>query len=185
MLCDKCQKNEATIHLKEVVDDDVVAVNLCAECAAGSEVSDLDVGGGLNLAKMLVSLTAEVMPNLKVQSAKAQLLKSGDEEMVCAFCGISTNEIRQTGRLGCPSCYKMFSGMLAPALKNMHRGDHHKGRQPNRVESQSGAVVTNERARLAQLEEELARAVALEEYERAAELRDQIQKRSESSRQEG
>ena len=53
MLCDNCQKNEATIHITRVVEGKVRAIHLCAECAKEQEEQGAVGALGFNLAEVL------------------------------------------------------------------------------------------------------------------------------------
>ena len=75
----------------------------------------------------------------------------------------------KSGRLGCPVCYDTFRQGIEPLLRNMHRGTHHKGKIPARHRDAKEL-----RNRLDSLETELKQAIAKEDYEGAASLRDRI-----------
>ena len=87
----------------------------------------------------------------------------------CPACGLAYSEFKARGRLGCPNCYGAFAPVLVPLLEKVHGTASHTGKAPERV-----ATTLETRRELAELEDELGGAVASEEYERAAELRDRI-----------
>ncbi len=87
----------------------------------------------------------------------------------CPACGCSKEKFEQTGRFGCPECYQAFGPFLAPILRKMHKGLQHVGKIPRRRLTPD---VIEERIRL--LEDELARAVRIEDFENAARLRDRV-----------
>jgi len=89
------------------------------------------------------------------------------------------------GRLGCPDCYVAFTTQLRPLLRKAHGASAHCGRVPKELPS-----VREERRELRQLRADLDRAIRREEFEKAAALRDRIQKleegvRSEAAKEEG
>jgi len=84
-------------------------------------------------------------------------------------CGFTQADFKKTGRLGCSACYVTFGEGLNTLLKAMHKGTEHVGKLPQRVHR---AVELNDRMRT--LTENLQKAVAEENYETAASLRDQI-----------
>jgi protein arginine kinase activator len=88
----------------------------------------------------------------------------------CPGCGLSFAQFRQVGRLGCAQCYLAFEQELSSLIERAHGGgSHHSGKTPRR----SGASL--DRALLIQrLTRELEQAVAAEQYERAAQLRDRL-----------
>ncbi len=160
MLCDICKKNEATIHIQEIVGGQKKSVHLCSECAAArNEAGGMDFGP-FNLAGLLYKLTGE----------KSDPEDSAQPGAVCNVCLWSEKQLKETGRLGCGNCYKVFAPMLADVLKNMHNGSVHIGKQP----SGNGNELAGLHSKLAKLQKELRETVEVEDYERAAELRDEI-----------
>ena len=96
-------------------------------------------------------------------------------------CGITpradvaaTGDFKKAGRLGCAHCYEAFSEGLEGLLKTMHKGTRHKGKVPAALrESQDLA------AKLKQLQKKLEKAVAEENFEQAAQARDEIKSAKE------
>ncbi len=90
-------------------------------------------------------------------------------ELKCPRCSFSQADFKKTGRLGCPDCYKTFAEGLAGLLKSMHKGTRHVGKAPEALKQ------TRERAdRLKAFQKKLNKAVESEDFELAAQLRDQI-----------
>lgn len=79
------------------------------------------------------------------------------------------NQFTQLGRFGCPDCYDNFASRLEPLLRRIQTGNSHSGKVPTK----SGEKIQQQR-RLEALRRELQQAVAEENFERAAELRDEI-----------
>jgi protein arginine kinase activator len=150
MQCNKCKKNEATIHLMQIVDGKELKVDLCAACAEESGLQDTT---GFSLADLLVG------DEVKKEGPGAR----------CPVCGLTQADFKKTGRLGCATCWETFAVGLAPLLKAMHKGDHHVGKVPTRA---AHTLVISENIRL--LSAELDKAVRAEKYEEAAVLRDKI-----------
>ena len=78
-------------------------------------------------------------------------------------------DFKKTGRLGCSECYVTFAEGLGSLLKAMHKGTEHVGKLPERAQR---TIALSQRMRA--LTENLQKAVADENYETAASLRDQI-----------
>lgn len=109
----------------------------------------------------------------------------GEEKLLrCPSCGWGTEQLKKTGRLGCPECYKVFGCLLSESLKKMHGGTRHAGKYPANLDSALAKEVENARElnvlvreknrELFRLQSELENAVRQEEYEKAALLRDRI-----------
>lgn len=106
----------------------------------------------------------EVAPPKKKQSVEV----NSPTEKACDHCGTKFADFRNSGRLGCPHDYQVFRAELVPLLESIHGATRHAGKTPRRPAS----VVRAQD--LQRLKKELQKAVAAEDYERAAELRDQI-----------
>jgi protein arginine kinase activator len=91
---------------------------------------------------------------------------------------MTRTEFKKNGRLGCPDCYKAFMGELGALTKAMHHSSQHTGKIPA-CQGQHARLI----ARLAALQKDIETAISKEEYEVAAQLRDEIQNlRQEANR---
>lgn len=158
--CKICGKRPATVHYTEIVNNKMVTFDLCAECAEekGIEVQK-DNSYGLG------DLVAELIDDT-VQDETSRIGR-----VRCPECGYDFSSFRNIGRLGCPDCYHSFEAQLQPLLRHIHGGTLHGGKTPVRVADSEGWGPS-----LHQLKEDLAKAVKSENYERAAELRDEIRR---------
>ncbi|MFH1690508.1 MAG: UvrB/UvrC motif-containing protein [Candidatus Eisenbacteria bacterium] len=161
MTCERCGSRTATVRYAEVVDGSLTTWNLCEECA-----SERGVTG---------SLTVLVGPPVNILRG---LLEGGGEAGVsdtmppCPRCGLTFGEFRRVGRLGCGTCYETFGTQLLPLLRRIHGSAEHAGCVPSEI---SGDHFR--RREILKLKGKLTRAVAAEDYELAAELRDAIRAR--------
>ncbi|MEI6033988.1 MAG: UvrB/UvrC motif-containing protein [Verrucomicrobiae bacterium] len=156
MQCDVCQSKEATVFLTQIVEGKMQKVNLCEACSKEKGVNDPT---GFALADLLMGLGA------------AQEIEKTSSSLKCQVCGFTQADFKKTGRLGCSACYAVFTDGLSGMLKNMHKGTTHTGKAP--------AALQERRAqgeKLRALHDNLHQAVVAEEYERAADLRDQIRR---------
>lgn len=159
MICESCHENLATVHLTEIVQKSKRETHLCEECARekgvtySAQFSVKDFLGGLGK-----------------KSEKPEEPKPAESDKPCPSCGITFAEFRQSGRLGCHRDYEHFEG-LVPLLKKIHNTEQvqHTGRIPGRI----GERLEFER-KVNDLRSDLEKAVALEDYERAAQVRDEI-----------
>ena len=129
-------------------------VNLCEACSKEKGVQDPT---SFALADLLLGIGA------------AEEIEKGAPTKKCAVCGFSQADFKKTGRLGCSECYETFAEGLGSLLKAMHKGTEHVGKLPERAQR---VMVLNQRMRA--LNANLQKAVAAENYESAASLRDQI-----------
>lgn len=166
MQCDICHKKKATVHLTEIVDDQMSEMHLCENCAKEKSVQMEQQFG---LADLLAGLS-DFGPPVKEKK---------EVETKCENCGTTYEDFRKFGRMGCGKCYSSFRSHLSTLLKKIHGSNKHTGKRPkNFVEPKEEktidsaptvAVVTVE-----SLKQELAQAISCEDFERAAELRDKI-----------
>ena len=189
MLCQNCHKNEATIHVQQIVNGKIQVFHLCAQCAAekGIETPDLD---DFNLAEMLFDIAGKVVK--ATQAASGQPKKSeadapAGKDVVCPQCGWTGQQFRKTGYLGCPSCYQVFAPLLEGMLKIIHRGDRHLGKIPLSAGSvqRKGHETALIKRELEMLRKEQEEKIRTEDYEAAAVLRDKIQALEASLRKKG
>lgn len=160
MQCDNCQQREAQIHLTQIVDNAVTTVHLCEQCA-----SEKGVQTGASVAKFPLS---DFLATLGKGGTTA--LPAGADTTACDFCGGTLKDFRDTGRLGCPHCYETFAPHLRDLLRRIHGSSQHVGE----VYLSPTAPADDARRQVHELQENLRRAVETENFELAAQLRDQI-----------
>lgn len=156
MNCNVCGANEATIHLTEIVNDQMVEVHLCETCAQekGTEFkTHFNMG---DLLSGLTDLAKEIV---------------GEEKtfLKCPNCGLTYEEFGRTGRLGCAECYEAFSRLLLPLIRRVQHSTQHVGKRPSRL---APAMRTHQE--LKELQHRLDKLIEGEEFEEAARLRDEI-----------
>ncbi len=169
MLCDICKKNEATIHIQEIVNEQKKGLHLCGDCAAEkAKTNPMFNINGFNLAEMLYNISANLqLPHSTTPSATAAKHKN----LKCPECNWELEGLKKHGRLGCPKCYKVFHEIINEALENMHRGKLHVGKRPGTDGAGKSSQLMLE---LMRLQKELTELVQREEYEQAAGVRDKI-----------
>ncbi len=172
MLCDRCHKNIATMHVQLFAGENKQFVHLCAECATASCKLQLN-GESVDLAAVFSGVTGQSLESALVPHVPAPV-QDEEVKVTCEFCGLTDVELRRSGRLGCPECYDTFRDSLEDAFHGMHRGVVHSGRQfaaarPDADTARVGPTIED-------LQRELDRAVAAEAYERAARLRDELRR---------
>lgn len=157
MKCERCD-NQATVHLIEIKGGQKVEKHLCEQHAVEEGVAVKVNHAPLN----------ELLEKFVLKHASGAAVS--EAELSCEHCGLTYEEFRKTGLLGCPECYEVFAGVLAPLLERAHEGaSRHIGKAPSRE-----GVDGLRQQRLMQLRRELDEAVASEQYERAAWLRDKL-----------
>ena len=100
MLCQKCHKNEATIHVQKIEDGHVKSIHLCESCAAEHNMDDTGLQG-FNLAEVLFDIAGKVAD--AVNTGSEEEASEPASEPVCPHCGWTLQKFRKTGYLGCPN----------------------------------------------------------------------------------
>jgi protein arginine kinase activator len=159
MSCDQCREREAVIHLTQIVNDQVTTLHLCEKCAAEKGVDSPGAHAKTPLGTLIGAMGKS--------PEQAPAPRSSD---VCTRCGGTFQDFRETGRLGCPDCYRSFETPLRDLLRRLHGSTHHLGERYAEREP-AAAVVDHEQA---DLREQLRLAVETENFELAAELRDRL-----------
>ena len=156
MLCCICKSKEATVHLTQIAGEQMQKVDLCEECAKTKGVDDPT---GFSLADLLLGLGA----SQEIEQA------GGNSGLKCPACGFTQADFKKAGRLGCAECYETFAEPLEGLLKTMHKGTRHVGKVPESL--RQGRDLSDQ---LKSLQKKLAKAIAEENFEKAAILRDEI-----------
>lgn len=165
MLCDICGKNPATVHLTEIIDEQMNELHLCEECARQKSVQMEQQFG---LSDLLAGLAEFEKPAKEAEAATS---------VKCPNCGLTYADFKKIGRLGCGECYTAFKKYLAPLLKRIHGSCQHVGKSPVKITKASRKkpdLDLTEKPDIAQLRQKLTKAIEMEEFEEAAKIRDQI-----------
>ena len=151
MVCQNCNKNEANMHMKRIVNGRAAEVHLCSDCARSLGYGEAFSGFGLNLGGLLSELLSKNENNIA--------------SLNCSFCGKSFEEIANDGKMGCAECYSVFYDKLLPSLNRIHGRASYVGSKPQSVNSAD---------RLDDLKKALSVAIDEQNFELAATLRDKI-----------
>ncbi len=155
MLCDNCLKNQATVHLTTFTNGQVKTLHLCTQCAAKKGKATSVVGPNFN----------DFMSSFYD--------KEESDVLECKNCGTTLDEFSKTGKLGCANCYSVFRQSVIPVLKGIHMNTEHKGKVPGQRIDVDVEKETRQNKK-DKLKKELNAAVATENFEQAAKLRDEI-----------
>lgn len=162
MLCQHCQKNEATTQISTSINGKHSSYRLCSKCAQELGYSDIlpDLAADFN--GLLSSIFSNALPAI-----------SGAAH--CRTCGSTLNDIKRSGKVGCADCYDTFFSELIPTIRSVHGNTEHRGKRPASVGDAAQTAAPDTGAdQIVRLKEELKQAIKNENFERAAQLRDEI-----------
>ena len=169
MLCQNCGKYEATTHVKRIINGESAEAHLCSDCAHALGYNDVFGGFGNTFSELLGSFFGEPAGALNSRTVR------------CEKCGNTFTDIVNNGKIGCADCYTTFYEKLLPSLQRIHGKTRHEGKVPLIRNANSIKIEEN---KLEILEAELKSAIESQEFEKAAELRDEINRMKEGETNE-
>lgn len=178
MLCERCKMREANIRYTEVVNGVKTEHNLCSQCA-----QEMDLGpyaaifdGEFSLSKLLSGILGMGTEDNGEEEEKL-------DQIVCPTCKTTYGDFIRYSKFGCPDCYELFDPLIREKIKKLQGSDTHTGKKPKYqtgTSSDSGkekeltASVMSDDEKEELLQSRLKEAIRDEEYELAAQYRDQI-----------
>jgi protein arginine kinase activator len=108
MLCQLCGDATANVQFTEVIGSQKRQRQLCSSCAQSEGLFvNLSAGG-----------SADALPQMLPPARKSEA--STVLQLRCERCECTLAQLRQSGRVGCPSCYDVFFEHLRPLLEQVH-----------------------------------------------------------------
>ena len=174
MLCERCNKNEATFHKSVYINGKGYEVHLCHSCA-----KDIDFDIAMD-ADIPINLTFDNFDD-NFESFKNHLIdeffdidnlfhptmRLEENSKRCPECKSSFNDFLRRGKLGCNKCYDTFNNEIRDMLENMDN--------PTDFTLEIGTELNKlEPTELEKLNIEYNRAIEEERYEDAGELKKKI-----------
>lgn len=173
MLCERCQTREANIMVTEIMNGKKRQIHLCSQCASELELSQI----------------AEEFPFVRLLSGilgnREQPNAQETEELnqiTCPGCKMTYGEFVKRSQFGCADCYNTFGPLIEGNLRKLQVGSTHMGKRPKYQQagvSFEKSVETvqqkeNKEEQLKLLQARLEEALSEENYEQAANYRDEI-----------
>ena len=174
MTCDICGKKKATVHLTEIVDEQMSEMHLCEECAR-QKSSQMEQQFGL----------ADLLAGLSDPSKTSTAKESDKTALKCSRCALPYEDFRKFGRLGCGDCYTSFKEHLTGLLRKIHGSNKYLGKTPASYQEKSSVPLTEAAVallpseNLSDLKQQLQSAITAEDFEKAALIRDKIRNMEE------
>jgi protein arginine kinase activator len=162
MKCQNCNVKEANVHVTKIVNGVKSEMHLCEDCAKQKQefgMNTISFGFPMSFQNIVDGL-------FEVMGSSQQIISQGER---CSVCGMTFEDFRSNGRVGCSNCYNTFSRNMLPLIKRVHGNIQHTGKIPKRT----GGMIKARRD-VEKLKLELKSLVENEEYEKAAFVRDEI-----------
>ena len=166
MLCQICNKRPANVHVTKIINGAKNELHICEQCAKEKE--------GLKVSSEIPGFDtpfsfSNILAGFMDFAGVGILPYSADRAVKCTGCNLDYEDFKKTGRFGCSQCYEFFGNKLDPIFKRIHGNIQHTGKVPKRT----GGLIRTKRD-IERLRYDLKKAIESEEYEHAAELRDNI-----------
>jgi len=156
MICSECGKKQATIHFVRNINGVTTEKHLCSDCASKyREIQNMDFFSPGDFFKSFLDLGGT--------------WESAYSPPSCERCGFAFKDFQDKGLLGCPDCYTAFRDSIIPVLRSAHGNVQHVGEVPRDIDEEA-----QKRRQIEELKQQISKAVAEENFEKAAELRDRI-----------
>lgn len=161
MLCERCKKNEAKVRLIKSVNGEIKGTWLCDNCARNiGDLSDVKTSTWekISFDKVLNDIFSEIL-----------VRDENSVDFVCKSCGTTYQEFIEKNMLGCDKCYYYFKDKLIPIIKRNQNNIEHIGKIPERE-----GIIIRKKKKIKKLKTDIEEAIVIENYEKAAVLRDEI-----------
>lgn len=167
MICQECNQRPAALHFTKITNGEKTEVNLCEKCA--QEKGDMFMftgGSGFSFNNLLAGLL-NIDPTIQKTSKSTY---HQEEILQCPNCSLTFPQFVKVGRFGCAHCYESYKEQLPPVLRRLHSGNlTHNGKIPKRI---GGSI--HLKKQIEGLKHELRELISQEEFEKAAQIRDEI-----------
>lgn len=157
MLCEECKQNEAEVLMTTLIGGVSVTRHLCRECVKKYQLGDIQ------------GVLAAILASMATKQAQEK------PDITCENCGMTFSAFQKGGRLGCAQCYTAFREELQPILTRIHGRAQHAGRRPYVNDEEKERI-----RRMDDVRRRMEEAVAVEDFEQAAVLRDQLRALSQT-----
>lgn len=167
LICQECKQRPATLHFTKIINGEKTEIHLCEQCAhEKGEMFIFPDSSGFSINNLLAGL---LNMDSSIKEAKATPFHN-QEILQCERCKMTYSQFVKVGKFGCSDCYETFQNYLNPILRRLHSGNTlHAGKIPKRI---GGNIYV--RKQIEQLKQKLQELIVREEFEKAAEVRDQI-----------
>ncbi len=154
MKCEICGIKEAVLFVQQITSNKTKEMHICLDCAKLHGLSG-------NFEIPINNLFSELLNNSQttVKQHKA----------ACPVCGFMLEDLQKKHKLGCPECYTFFKSEVFSLLKKSGIEGTYHGSMPKRL-ANFRSILTDRMI----FQEKLDKAVAEEDYEKAAIYRDKL-----------
>lgn len=159
MLCDKCKTNNACYHSTLVVNGESKSTHLCEQCAIKEGVFNKHYNSIFDEFRSLTNF----------------LGFDDFEDKVCPNCSWSLSQFKNSGMLGCGTCYDVFEEEVEDIIKRIQPyGENKLDNIEFNVEQKKKSL--SKQDKLEKLKADLQKAIKEERYEDAGAINKEVKK---------
>ena len=171
MKCENCNERNATFFFEQHINGEKRSHRLCHPCAEKLGL----ISKSKSTSETFSPLFA---PGTTLFDEIFGFAGQGVKAKVCEGCGATWQEIAKSGKVGCPLCYTTFGAELEHSIRSIHGNVTHVGAGPIKQ-----PVKDTREAQLEDLKKALRQAIEEENFELAAQLRDQIRAHADDGKE--
>lgn len=177
MKCEICHNADAACVIHEKQDDGSTRERyVCRACAAqrqkkqkpskSTDTRAFVIGPGETPPAFVEDLLKATLGFVKGMAETDGKPQRKPRAKTCSACGLTRERLLETGVVGCPNCWTVFEQDIREHLLAGQYRPHHTGTKPEYLPVMAAR---------ADLERRLKRAIAKQEFEKAAEIRRQLE----------
>lgn len=165
MICEYCKERPATVTIQRGTPSGIVEQHFCETCAHQ-----------LNYSNMLSNDEPISIQQLLSQWFGGEALQKSPnhrrpatKELTCSGCNVTYREFLTVGKFGCATCYETFREYVPSVFRKLHSGhSSHIGKIPLSFNKRFAV-----KKQIEEIRTKMQEAVATENFEKAAALRDE------------
>lgn len=171
MLCQNCNKNEATVKYTEIINGEKTEVMLCEKCSKELGIGHMNFNMPIDFSSFFGDFLEDY------EDSSFMPLLTTNKQLRCNNCNMTFEEFMEQGKFGCEECYDTFSSKIDSILKRIQGSNRYAGKKlVNNGESKIEFKEKPEKKETEKekLQRQLKEAIEKENYEEAAKIRDKI-----------
>ena len=130
MKCQRCKEREANVQImQQISGKKPQTFYLCDVCARELGISIPNIQKSSKYTANPFTAMSSIFTDFGMGDQPVGL----SEPDTCEHCGMTFNEFKKTGFLGCANCYDAFSGKMDPVFLRTQMGKEHVGRKLNQI----------------------------------------------------
>lgn len=165
-LCESCGAEQAVVHLVQIQDGAIAHTHLCQRCAQqAAENGPASMAVVFAMPAALTGLFGNVLAAEKGQPTPPPTL----DDPVCYVCGMTLEQVTDSGLLGCAACYGVFAEQVEQGMALAHGSVVYQGKLPHNLPEKLDG-----QREVVRLRRMLSELVDSERFEEAASVRDRL-----------